>query len=49
MDFKMKYQYTYFIYSYLIEEKKYQSYIYQLLKSPNCKLKLFDQIGRAHV
>ncbi len=32
MDFKMKYQYTYFIYPYVIEEKKYRNYIYQLLK-----------------
>lgn len=43
MDFKMKYQYTYFIYPYLIEEKKYQSYLYQLLKNKNCNLKLFDR------
>lgn len=43
MDFKVKYQYTYFIYPYLIEEKKYQNYLYQLLKNPKCKLKLFDR------
>lgn len=43
MDFKMKYQYTYFIYPYLIEEKQYQSYIYGLLKNPKCKLKMFDR------
>lgn len=43
MDFKMKYQYTYFIYPYLIEEKKYRNYLYQLLKNSNCKLKLFDR------
>lgn len=43
MDFKMKYQYTYFIYPYLIEEKKYRNYIYALLKNANCKLKLFDR------
>ena len=43
MDFKMKYQYTYFIYPYLIEEKKYRNYLYGLLKNPNCKLKLFDR------
>ena len=42
MDFKIKYQYTYFIYPYLIEEKKYQLYLYNLLKNPKCKLKLFD-------
>ncbi len=43
MDFKMKYQYTYFIYPYVIEEKKYRNYIYQLLRNSNCKLKLFDR------
>lgn len=42
MDFKMKYQYTYFIYPYLIEEKKYQEYLYKLIKNPKCKLKIFD-------
>lgn len=43
MDFNVKYQYTYFIYPYLIEEKKYQDYLYQLLKNSRCKLKLFDR------
>lgn len=43
MDFKIKYQYTYFIYPYLIEEKQYQLYLYELLKNPKCKLKLFDR------
>ncbi len=42
MDFKVKYQYTYFIYPYLIEQKKYKEYLYKLLKNKNCKLKLFD-------
>lgn len=43
MDFKMKYQYTYFIYPYLMEERKYRNYLYTLLKNPNCRLKLFDR------
>lgn len=43
MDFKINYQYTYFIYPYLIEEREYQSYLYGLLKNPKCKLKLFDR------
>ena len=42
MKLKVKYQYTYFIYPYIIEEKKYNNYIYRLLKDKNCKLKLFD-------
>ena len=43
MELKVKYQYTYFIYPYLIEEKKYSNYLYQLLKNPKCKLKWFDR------
>ncbi len=42
MELKTKYQYTYFIYPYLIEEKNYQNYLYKLLKNKHCKLKLFD-------
>ena len=42
MKLKTKYQYTYFIYPYLIEENNYQKYIYKLLKNKNCKLKFFD-------
>ena len=42
MELKTKYQYTYFIYPYLIEEKNYQDYLYKLLKNSQCKLKLFD-------
>ena len=42
MELKTKYQYTYFIYPYLIEEKNYQDYLYKLLKNSQCRLKLFD-------
>lgn len=42
MELKTKYQYTYFIYPYLIEEKNHQKYLYKLLKNKNSKLKLFD-------
>ena len=42
MELKTKYQYTYFIYPYLIEEKDYQAYLYNLLKKKNCKLKIFE-------
>ena len=41
MEFKIKYQYTYFVYPYLIEEKKYKDYLYKLLKNPKCNLKIF--------
>ena len=42
MELKTKYQYTYFIYPYLIEENNYKNYLYKLLKNKNCKLKVFD-------
>ena len=41
MELKTKYQYTYFIYPYLIEENNYKNYLYKLLKNKNCKLKVF--------
>ncbi len=44
MELKTKYQYTYFIYPYLIEEKNYKKYLYKLLKNKNCKLKMFDNL-----
>lgn len=42
MEQKIKYQYTYFVYPYMIEEKNYQSYLFNLLKKKNCKLKIFE-------
>ncbi len=43
MELKTKYQYTYFIYPYLIEKENYTNYLYKLLKRKQCKLKLFDR------
>ncbi len=43
MELKTKYQYTYFIYPYLIEKKDYANYLYSLLKNKKCKLKIFDR------
>lgn len=43
MKLKTKYQYTYFIYPYLIDKKYYTNYLYRLLKKPKCKLKLFER------
>ena len=43
MELRTKYQYTYFIYPYLIDEKKYNNYIYQLLKNKKCQLKWFNR------
>jgi len=43
MEIKTKYQYTYFIYPYVVNEKKFDKYILQLLHNKNCKLKTFEQ------
>lgn len=43
MELRTKYQYTYFIYPYLIEENEYSKYIYKLLKNKQCRLKLFNR------
>ncbi len=42
MELKTKYQYTYFIYPYIIEKKDYTNYLYSLLKNKKCKLKIFN-------
>lgn len=41
MELKTKYQYTYFIYPYVIKETKYTKYLLKLLKNENCKLRTF--------
>ena len=41
MELKTKYQYTYFIYPYVIKESRYQKYLQKLLKDSNCKLRIF--------
>lgn len=38
----MRYQYTYFIYPYVIEEKNYSKYLLRLLKDKKCTMKKFD-------
>ena len=43
MEQKTKYQYSYFIYPYIIEEKKYSKYLLRLLKDKHCKLKIFEK------
>ncbi|MBQ9659434.1 MAG: hypothetical protein IJV31_11870 [Clostridia bacterium] len=43
MELKTKYQYTYFIYPYMVKENKYTKYLIKLLKNENCKLKLFEK------
>ena len=41
MELKTKYQYTYFIYPYVIKESKYTRYLLRLLKDENCKMRIF--------
>ena len=42
MEIKTRYQYTYFIYPYVIEEKNYSKYLLKLLKDKKCTMKKFD-------
>ena len=43
MELKTKYQYSYFIYPYIINEEKYDKYLLKLLKDKHCKLKIFEK------
>lgn len=43
MELKTNYQYTYFIYPFIINEDKYQKYILKMLKDKNCNLKIFQK------
>ncbi len=43
MELKTKYQYTYFIYPYIVNEKRYDKYILKLLKNKKCKYKIFEK------
>lgn len=43
MELKTKYQYTYFIHPYRIDETKYDKYILKLLKDKKCSFKIFQK------
>lgn len=43
MELKTKYQYTYFIYPFVIKENQYKMYLLKLLKDKNCNLKIFSK------
>ena len=43
MELKTNYQYTYFVYPFVIKEGKYQKYILKMLKDENCNLKVFQK------
>jgi hypothetical protein len=43
MELKTKYQYTYFIYPYIVQENKYDKYLFKLLNHKNCKVRFFEK------
>ncbi len=43
MELKTRYQYTYFIHTYTVKEKRYTRYILKLLKDPRFKLRVFKK------
>ena len=43
MELMTKYQYTYFIHPYIIDETKYDKYILKLLKDKKCSYKVFEK------
>ena len=43
MELKMNYQYSYFVYPFIVKESRYQNYIIKLLKDKNCKLKRYEK------
>lgn len=43
MELKTKYQYTYFIYPYIINENKYEKYILKLLNNKDIKVRFFEK------
>lgn len=43
MDMRVKYQYTYFIYPFVVEKNEYFKYIKSLLKNENCKIDIFEK------
>ena len=43
MELKTNYQYTYFIYPFVIKDDKYKEYILKMLKDKNCNLKIFEK------
>lgn len=49
MELMTKYQYTYFIYPYVIEEKDYNKYLQSLLRNKKCKVRFFDKQRDIHL
>ena len=49
MELMTKYQYTYFIYPYVIDSKKYNKYLLDLLKNKHIKLRIFEKEKDMHL
>ena len=49
MELMTKYQYTYFIYPYVIDSNKYKRYIQNLLKNKKYKLRIFEKEKDMHL
>lgn len=49
MELMTKYQYTYFIYPYVIGKNGYQCYMQKLLKNKKCKLRIFEKERDMHL
>ena len=43
MELKTKYQYTYFIHPYIVDETRYDKYILKLFKDKKCSFKIFQK------
>ena len=43
MGLKTKYQYTYFIHPYIVDESRYDKYILKLFKDKRCSFKIFEK------
>ena len=43
MELSFKYQYTYFLYPYIIESEKYEKYLLRLLKDKKVTLRIFEK------
>lgn len=49
MELMTKYQYTYFIYPYVVGKAGYQRYMQKLLKNKKCKLRIFEKEKDMHL
>ena len=49
MELMTKYQYSYFIYPYVIEEDKYKKYLQGLLRNKKCKIRFFNDQKDIHL